>query len=162
MMRSVIRTITAALLAATAASADQSAARFAGVAGQTAAEREVRAAEEQMHQAYVTGDVALFSSLYAEDGTFTYNSGETVSAKERAVRFVEQARTGSFGDLRDEIVSIKVLRDVALVRCTSRYRSRTGAADTHLNILRVWQKRAGRWQVVAYQSTAVRPAQTAS
>jgi uncharacterized protein (TIGR02246 family) len=141
------------------AAAAQSGPSITGVAGATPAAREVRAAEERMHQAYVTGDVALFASLYAEDSTFTYNNGRTVTGRERVEAFKKQAATpGAFKDLRDEIVSITMLSDtIALVRCTSRYTlvSQPGVT-AHLNILRVWQKRGGRWQVVAFQSTAVR------
>lgn len=131
-----------------------------GAAGQTPAEREVRAAEEQMHRAYVSGDVPLFSSLYAADGTFTHSRGTTVTSQQRIADFAAQAKEKRFTDLRDEIVSITVLGDVALVRCISRYSNPGGAPPSHLTILRVWHKRGGRWQVVAFQSTAVRAAGT--
>ncbi|MGE0462501.1 MAG: nuclear transport factor 2 family protein [Vicinamibacterales bacterium] len=131
-----------------------------GAAGQTPAEREVRAAEEQMHKAYASGDVALFTSLYAADGTFTYSRGATVTSQQRIKDFATQAKERRFTDLRDEIVSITVLGDVALVRCISRYSNPGGAPDSHLTILRVWHRRGGRWQVVAFQSTAVRAAGT--
>ena len=45
---------------------------------QNAAEREIRSAEEQMHAAYVRADKKLFRSLYADDSTFTYWTGQTV------------------------------------------------------------------------------------
>lgn len=153
--------ITALLVLACAGVTDaQQGPSITGVAGQSAAEKEVRAAEEQMHEAYVTGNVPLFASLYAEDSTFTYSSGATVSGKERTNALKEQADAGAFKDLRDEIVSIRVLRDVALVRCISRYTNITTPGESHLNILRVWHKRDGKWQVVAFQSTAVRPPST--
>jgi ketosteroid isomerase-like protein len=120
-----------------------------GVQGQTPAEREVRAAEDQMHKAYVAGDKELFRSLYTDDSTFTYSRGETVSRDERV------RRLGAFKDLRDEIASIKVVGDVALVRCISRYSNQTQPGETQITILRVWQQRAGKWQVLAFQSTPV-------
>jgi len=125
--------------------------QITGVSGQTPIEREVRAAEGQMHKAYVAGDQALFRSLYAEDSTFTYSSGITVGREER----VKGLR--AFKDLRDEIVSIKVLGDVALVRCISRYSNATAAGETQITILRVWRKQNGKWQVVVFQSTPLQP-----
>jgi uncharacterized protein (TIGR02246 family) len=157
-MRSLRSVATATLILAWMSIVNgQSGSRITGTTGQTVSEKEVRTAEEQMHRAYVTGDVALFSSLYSEDATFTYNSGQTVGAKERVARFAEQAKSGAFKDLRDDIVSIATIGDVALVRCVSRYSSASGSGESHLTILRVWHKRNGRWQVVAFQSTAVRP-----
>lgn len=143
-------------LAATGRDASGQSASITGAAGSTALEREVRAVEEQMHKAYASGDVSLFASLYADDSTFTYNRGVTVTGKQRTADFATQAKEGRFKDLRDEIVSITVLGDVALVRCVSRYSNPAPAPESHLNILRVWHKRGGRWQVVAFQSTAMR------
>lgn len=128
-----------------------------GATGQTAAEKEVRAAEEQMHNAYVTGDVPLFGRLYADGATFTYNSGRTVLKQARLDDFATQAKAKAFRDLRDEIVSITVMGDVALARCTSRYSSLDTGKEVQLNILRVWHRVGGRWQVAAFQSTAVQP-----
>jgi uncharacterized protein (TIGR02246 family) len=150
--------VAAVLLMASSAAQAQVSRGISGATGRTALEREVRAAEEQMHRAYVTGDVQVFASLYADDSTFTYNSGVTVTGKQRIEDFKKQAAAGGFKDLRDEIVSITTLGDaVALVRCTSRYSTQSRSGEAHLNILRVWHKRNGRWQVVAFQSTAVRP-----
>jgi uncharacterized protein (TIGR02246 family) len=138
------------IAAAVSMSGSAVAGQVTGVQGQTPTEREVRAAEEQMHKAYATGDKALFSSLYADDSTFTYSRGETVGRDERVKRFSEP-----FKNLRDEIVSIKVLGDIALVRCLSKYSNATTTGDTEITILRVWQKRQGKWVVVAFQSTPV-------
>lgn len=144
----VLASVSIVWLCAYAAHAEQ----LTGVQGQSPSEREVRAAEEQMHKAYATGDRTLFASLYADDSTFTYSRGETVGREERVTRFSEP-----FKNLRDEIVSIKVLGDVALVRCLSRYSNTTRPGDTELTILRVWQKRQGKWVVVAFQSTPIAP-----
>jgi uncharacterized protein (TIGR02246 family) len=140
--------LTAAFLVMVAA-APSSAQQIAGVTGNTAAEKEVRAAEEQMHNAYVSGDHKLFRNLFADDSTFTASNGTTIGPDRR----VKGLR--AYKDLQDEVVSIKVLGDVALVRTISRYASAEGKERAHLTILRVWHKRDGRWQVVAYQATSV-------
>ena len=130
-----------------------SAQSIAGVQGRTTAEREVRAAEDQMHKAYVAGDKEAFRNMYTDDSTFTYNSGLTVDRETRVKGLY------AFKDLNDEILSITMAgSDVALVRCISKYSNATQPGTTHLTILRVWHKRNGKWQVLAFQSTVVRQA----
>ena len=124
---------------------------ISGERGRTAAEQEVRAAEELMHKAYVAGDAKAFRGLYTDDSTFTYSSGSTVGPDERA------KSVRAFPDLKDEIVSIKVLGDLALVRCISEYSNTKGTAKDRITVLRVWQKRGGKWQVVAFQATPAGP-----
>jgi uncharacterized protein (TIGR02246 family) len=144
-MRHIVAVTVVGVLSLTTASDAQ---EITGYAGNTPAEREVRAAEERMHQAYVAGDAKAFRSLYADDSTFTYSTGRTVGPDER----VKDLR--AFKNLRDEIVSIKMIgTDVALVRCISQYANATTPGESRITILRVWQKRDGQWKVIAFQGT---------
>jgi uncharacterized protein (TIGR02246 family) len=118
-------------------------------AADAAAEREIRAVEQQMHDAYVRHDVPLFASLYADDSTFTYSTGRTVGKNERVAGF-----TAQFSDLKDDLQRVRVYGDVAIVNDRSDY---TNASKQHvaIQITRVWMKRGGKWQVVAFQSTPI-------
>lgn len=118
-------------------------------AADASAEREIRTVEQQMHDAYVKHDVSLFASLYADDATFTYNSGEVVSKEERVKRF-----TAPFSDLSDKLQSIRIYGDLAIVNDRSDYSAST-KEHIAIQITRVWLKRNGKWQVVSFQSTRI-------
>jgi uncharacterized protein (TIGR02246 family) len=130
-------------------------AAFVGMAsgvilGQSSGQDEVRKVEQQMHDAYVKHDVALFASLYAEDSTFTYSDGRVASKEERVRAF-----TGPYTDLKDDLQRIRVYGDTAIVNDRSDYTASTTKEHVALQITRVWLKRRGKWIVIAYQSTPV-------
>lgn len=101
-----------------------------------------------MHRAYVDHDTALFASLYADDATFTYSRGELVGKDERVKRF-----NAPFVGLQDMVQKIRIYDDVAIVNALSTYPNAARTRIVAIQITRVWQKRNGRWQVVAFQST---------
>jgi uncharacterized protein (TIGR02246 family) len=116
-----------------------------------AAEREVRAAEQQMHEAYVKHDVVSFAKLYAEDATFTYSTGRVVGKVERVKDF-----TYPFTDLKDDLQNVRIYGDIAIVNDRSDYTANNSPEHVAIQITRVWRKQPGGWQVVAFQSTPVR------
>jgi uncharacterized protein (TIGR02246 family) len=120
-------------------------------AAESPAEKEVRAAEQQMHDAYVKHDVALFAKLYAEESTFTYASGQVVGKAERVKGF-----TYPFTDLKDEIQKVRVYGDFAIVNDRSDYTAHNTPDHVAIQITRVWRKQGGAWRVVAFQSTPIR------
>src|SRR5581483_6880407 len=75
---------------------------------ETAAAREIRAVEQQMHEAYVNHDVPTFASLYADDATFTHSNGHVVSKTVRVKEF-----TGPYSDLKDDVQNVRVYGDIA-------------------------------------------------
>jgi uncharacterized protein (TIGR02246 family) len=121
---------------------------------QNAAEREIRSAEEQMHAAYVRADKKLFRSLYADDSTFTYWTGQTVGPDER----VSDLR--AYPDLRDTVQRIRIYGDVAIVTLRSEYADPPRPGNAHRQFTRVWVKRGGMWRVVLFQSTAIQDLST--
>lgn len=115
----------------------------------TAGDAEIRRVEQQMHDAYVKHDVSLFASLYADDSTFTYSSGEVSGKAERVKRF-----TAPYTDLKDDLQQIRISGDTAIVNDRSDYSSSKGE-HVALQITRVWLNRSGKWQVAAFQSTPI-------
>lgn len=112
------------------------------------AEREIRAAEQSMHEAYVKGDRTRFRALYADDATFTYSSGRTVGVDER-VRGL-----GAFPDLRDSVAGVRIYGGAtAIVTMQSEYAD--SGRPVRLQIIRVWVKQGTAWKVAAFQSTPV-------
>jgi uncharacterized protein (TIGR02246 family) len=121
-------------------------------AADAAAEKEIRAVEQQMHDAYAKGDQRLFASLYADDATFTYSGGKTVGKDERV-----KALTAPFKNLKDEIQNVRVWGGTAVVNDRTDYDAQATGQHVALQVLRVWLKRDGKWQVVAFQSTPIVP-----
>jgi uncharacterized protein (TIGR02246 family) len=121
---------------------------------QTAAEREIRSAEEQMHAAYVRGDKKLFRNMYADDSTFTYWTGQTVGPDER----VSDLR--AYPDLRDTVQRIRIYGDVAIVTLRSEYADPPRQGNAHRQFTRVWVKTRRMWRVVLFQSTAIQDQST--
>jgi uncharacterized protein (TIGR02246 family) len=115
------------------------------------AEREVRAAEQQMHDAYVKHDVALFAKLYTEDATFTYSTGKVVGKAERVKDF-----TYPFTDLKDDLQKVRIYGEFAIVNDRSDYTAHSSPDHVAIQITRVWRKGPSGWRVVAFQSTPIR------
>ena len=123
---------------------------LAAGAGVSAEEREVRRAEDQMHDAYVKHNVALFASLYAEDSTFTYSTGRVASKAERVKAF-----TNPYSDLKDDLQKIRIYGDFAIVNDRSDFTEHGSSRHVALQITRVWHKQGSAWQVVSFQSTPI-------
>ena len=118
-------------------------------------ERELRKLEAGFNEAVLKGDVAFFGRVFADDLTHVSQSGRLRAKAE----WLEGRRQGESNYTKYETDDLKVRRygETAVV---------TGVADAAWNedgeadsgrfrFTRVWVRGDGRWQVVAFQSTAV-------
>ena len=125
------------------------------------AESQVRAAEVALTEAFVVGDVTTFERLLADDFTHGSQSGR-FRTKAEWMKGKEQGKS-SYLQFKTEDLQVRVSGDTAVVSGVSVARWREGerVADGRYRFLRVWAKRDGKWQAVAFQSTEVPAANSA-
>jgi ketosteroid isomerase-like protein len=126
------------------------------------AEREIRDMEAAFARAVVEGDRAFYDRVLADDFTHTSHSG---AFKTRA-EFMAENKFGEKGDSQGgrtrydsydvDQLAVRIYGDTAVVtgRTSPRGRTAQGQPITgQYRYLRVWVKRQGRWQAVAFQGT---------
>jgi hypothetical protein len=131
------------------------------------AEREIRALEAQISRAVVEGNRAFFERVLADDFTHTSHSGKF---KTRAEWMAEnkfasnkgEPNTGktSYEALDVDDLSVRTYGETAVVtgRTTPKGRNAKGEPIRgQYRFLRVWVKRNGKWQAVAFQGTRIAP-----
>lgn len=116
-------------------------------------EEEVLAAMEAWRRATLDKDGAALERLLHADLTYSHSNGRTQSRADvlESVLGSKSSVTGiDFGDL-----TVRVYGATALVKgLVDAHSSKGGVASTiHLDILHVWLKGAGGWQMVARQAT---------
>jgi uncharacterized protein (TIGR02246 family) len=117
----------------------------------------VKALEVERFQAQEKNDFAALERLLADDLVYTHSSGNVDSK----ASYIESLRSGKSRYLKivtDEI-KVRVAGDVALIHGRGVFTLETnvngqkGENPLKLSFLDVWQKRAGKWQMIAWQST---------
>ena len=114
------------------------------------AAQEVQGVERQLHEAYVNGDKTRMRSQYADDSTFTFQTGRTLGPDEqvKAIR--------AFPDLRTTVDNVRLYGDsTAIVNGKTAFAGSDGP-QMLLQIVRVWVKQGGAWKVAASQATPVK------
>lgn len=116
----------------------------------------VKALELERLKAQTTNDFAALERLLADDLVYTHSSG-SVDSK---ASYIDSLRTGKARYLRivpDEI-KVRVIGDLALIHGRGVFTLETntngqkGENPLKLAFLDVWQKRNGKWQMIAWQS----------
>jgi ketosteroid isomerase-like protein len=121
-------------------------------------EEQVLKLEEEINTAVVSGDLRVFQRLLADDFTHTNQSG---IFRTRA-QWLANHKPGQSPYTAYEVddLKIRVYGDTAVVtaRTTPKGRDSKGNPITgQYRYLRVWARRDGRWQAVAFQSTRIAP-----
>lgn len=112
--------------------------------------------EARLNKAVVEGDVATFDRLFAADLTHGSQSGR-FRTKAEWMKGKVQGKSSYVG-FDSEGLQVRVSGDTAIVTGLSKpkWRESDGAiASGQFRFLRIWSKRNGSWQVVAFQSTRV-------
>ncbi len=139
------------LLAATAADP----ARAQGGPEQ-AAEGEIRKLEVQFNEAIIKADLKAFDRLMADDFTHTNQSGK-FRTKAQWLANHKPGRS-AYDAFEVDDLTVRAYGDTAVVtaRSTPKGRDSKGQPITgQFRFLRVWAKRDGRWQAVAFQGTRI-------
>ena len=126
-------------------------------------EREVRTLEEQLAKAIVSGDRKFFDRTLADDFTHTSHGGvfKTKAQWMAESKFAEErAKSGSthYDAFELDQLEVRLYGETAVVtgRSTPKGTTADGQPITgQFRFLRVWVKRGGRWQAVAFQGTRV-------
>jgi ketosteroid isomerase-like protein len=154
--------ITLALLAGGAALA-QTAATFGQ--GGSRDEEEVRGLEEQLAKAVVRGDREFFERNLADDFTHTSHTGAfKTKAQWMAESKFSDARqkpeTTRYDAFEVDELAVRVYGETAVVTGRSTPKGTTAKGEPitgQFRFLRVWVKRQGRWQAVAFEGTRIGP-----
>jgi ketosteroid isomerase-like protein len=161
----MLRLLAVSALLMTAASLTQVRPGDSGVAAdEPGAEREIRGLEAQLARAVVHPDRALYDRLLADDFTHTSHSGAFKSRAEwmGEDKFGDNAapRPGrtSYEAFEVDDLAVRVYGDTAVAtgRTTPKGVDAKGQPIRgRYRFLRVWVKRHGRWQAVAFQGTRI-------
>jgi ketosteroid isomerase-like protein len=129
------------------------------------AEREVRELEAQLSRAVVRGDRAFFDRVLAADFTHTSHAGKF---KTRAAWMAEdkvenrpgkpQAGKTTYEAFDVDDLAVRIYGETAVVTGRSTPKGRNAKGEPirgRYRFLRVWVKRGGGWQAVAFQGTRI-------
>ena len=122
----------------------------------SAAAKEVLAASDALKQAMMKKDAGALQKLLHEDLTYSHSSAH-LQTKADVVKATLGAATIEAMDFSD--VGVRVYGTTGLIRANVDMRNSTDGKSTtsHLNILFVWLKGPGGWQLVSRQSTLLVP-----
>jgi hypothetical protein len=119
----------------------------------TPSDQAVRAAEQRRFQAMATVDVRALDTLLAEELSYTHTTGEV----DTKVSLLDALRTGRlvYDSIIPADVRVRAYDGAAVVTGTARVQARKDGAVRRLNIryTETYVRRAGRWELVAWQST---------
>lgn len=119
-------------------------------------EQVIRRLEDESRVATLKNDAAVIDRLLADNWMNT-NANGTVTTKAQLMALLKSG-TFKIMSIENDDVLVRVYGDAAIVtgRSTSRREGEEGTAVTRqVRFTRVWAKLAGRWQVVAAQTTPI-------
>jgi len=116
------------------------------------AEQEIRQVEDRRREALLRGDTTTLDQIFADDYSVVNQFGQVQTKAE--MMYALKFGALKFESVVEDNVSIRVYRDAAVLtgRATSKHE---GRESTQLRFTRVYLKRQGRWQTVAYQVTRI-------
>ena len=114
---------------------------------------EILALEERLRQAELGPDPAVFEDLLADDVVLVGDEGKPAFTKKDVVNAHRPGQGPKF--TRVEMSDVRVIdqNPAAVVTCQGFFAGPKGAFT--LRFLRVWLKKAGRWQIVAASVAAL-------
>jgi ketosteroid isomerase-like protein len=120
-------------------------------------DKEIQGAMETWKQAMLTRDKAAFEKLYATDLTYTHSNGRHETKTEAIEAVVSGKNKYDSIDIAD--LKVYPYGTTALAKCKVTMKMTTdGASSTViLDILHVFVKISGKWQLVGRQATRLNP-----
>ncbi|MBM3724315.1 MAG: nuclear transport factor 2 family protein [Acidobacteria bacterium] len=110
---------------------------------------EVDSAMQALRQAMLRSDGAALARLFGERLMYSHSDGRLETRAEA----VAAASKGKRSEFTFSNAKTEIYGDVALVRCDVALKSVNQPAGLQMNVLHVWRKSDGRWQLVGRQST---------
>jgi ketosteroid isomerase-like protein len=118
-------------------------------------QREVRELEDRIAAAVVARDVGFVERVWAEEFVYTGVRGEV----KKKADILAEIKAGElvFDVLKFDDVRVQVYGDAAVAtgRATTKGRSPQGVISGEFRYTRVYVKREGKWQLVAFQGTGI-------
>ncbi len=116
------------------------------------AEQEITAATEAYKSAVLKGDAKVLEALYNKDLTYEHSSGKTETKAEAIASATKP------GSLAKNIVfkesTVRVYGNTGIFKAKGDFTNAAGETS-HLDVLMVFIKVSGKWQLVARQSTKI-------
>jgi ketosteroid isomerase-like protein len=118
------------------------------------AEDDIKQAERDWASAVVKKDYAVLDRVLADDLAYTHSDGRFDTKKE----YLESLRSGkqTYDAAEHQSMDVRLIgKDVALVRAKLRMTAAAGgkpATPANFSVLRVYQLKNNRWQMVGHQS----------
>ncbi len=113
----------------------------------------VKAAELERFQAAEKVDLDRLGKLLADDLTYTHSTG----ALQTKAQLLDDLKTGKlqFKKIEPGELQVRVYGATAIINGTAKFSvvQNGEAKDVNLRFTDVWVNHAGRWQLVAWQST---------
>jgi ketosteroid isomerase-like protein len=129
------------------------------------AEREIRELETQLSRAVVRGDRAFFERVLAADFTHTSHAGKFKTraewmAEDKVENRQRKPQPGktTYEAFDVDDLAVRIYGETAVVTGRSTPKGRTAKGEPirgEYRFLRVWVKRGGSWQAVAFQGTRI-------
>ena len=129
------------------------------------AAEEIRALEAELSRAVVSGDRTFFERTMADDFTHTSHSGKfktreewMAESKSENRKTAPQAGKTVYEAFDVDDLAVRIYGETAVVTGRSSPKGRNAKGEPirgQYRFLRVWVKRSGRWQAVAFQGTRI-------
>lgn len=127
-------------------------------AAQTPADT-VKALELKRFQAMTANDLPALGALLADDLIYTHSSG----VADNKAAYLEALRSGKtrYVSIAPETTNVRIFGDTAIINGRIKAMVESGGQKNDLNLsyLCAWVRRGGTWQMVAWQSARIPPAQ---
>jgi ketosteroid isomerase-like protein len=117
-------------------------------------EDSIKQAEKEWASAVVKKDYAVLDRVLADDLAYTHSNGRLDSKAD----YIESLRNGkqTYDAAEHQSIDVRLIsKDVALVRARLRMTAASAgqtATPADFSVLRVYQLKNGRWQMVGHQS----------
>jgi ketosteroid isomerase-like protein len=119
----------------------------------------VKKLELERFKAQETNDFAALERLLADDLVYTHSSG----AVDTKTAYIDSLRSGKSRYLRitPEDLKVRTVGDLVLIHGRGQFvleamvNGQKGENPLHLSFLDIWQKKNGKWQMIAWQSTRI-------
>ena len=113
----------------------------------TKTKKEIAVLEERLRQAELGPDPETFEDLLADNVVLVDQSGTPALAKQKVVEAHRAGNGPKFTSVEASDLQITEHGSVAVVTCTAAFTGPQWSGT--LKFMRVWQRKNGRWQIVA-------------
>jgi ketosteroid isomerase-like protein len=126
-----------------------------GLAAAQNIEDQIKKLETDRAAAVVKGDVAFLEKQTSDDYTIITMNGQTSGKTQMLDGFKSGASKLTADDLSD--MRVKMYGNTAIITGKANVKGTLGGSDATGEIMftRVWVKKGGRWQTVAFQQTRI-------